>query len=92
MITYEQGVSQPDITIAVLQNEIFSKQPMLSHERVVTRIGRNLIDTMDKGLVCRIDKMIGLECYVDAEFARGCSSEDPLNTDNLLSRLGFVTH
>ena len=44
----------------------FSAHPMLSHERAVTRVGRHLIDTADKGLTCRVNKGKGLECYADA--------------------------
>ena len=63
---------------------------MLSYERAVTRIGRYLLDTADKGLICKVDKAKGLECYVDVDFARGWTPIDPLNSDNVLSRTGFV--
>ena len=71
MLTYLQGISRPDISMAVYQCARFSSNPKLSHERAVTRIGRYLLDTMDNGLICRIDKKRGLECFVDADFAGG---------------------
>ena len=63
---------------------------MLSHEQVVARIGRHLIDAADKGLTCRANKGKGLECHADADFTRGWNPSDPLNPDNILSRTGFV--
>ena len=44
---------------------------MLSYERAVIRIGRYLLDTAGKGLICKVNKTKGLECYVDADFAGG---------------------
>ena len=90
MLTYLQGISRPDISIAVHECERFSAHPMLSHEHAVTRIGRYLIDTAEKGLICKVDKQKGLQCYVDADFARGWNPNDPLNAESVLSRTGFV--
>ena len=90
MMTYLQGISRPDISMAVHQCARFSSNPKLSHERAVTRIGRYLIDTADRGLICRVDKSKGLECFVDADFAGGWNAKDPLNPENVLSRTGFV--
>lgn len=90
MLTYLQGISRPDISMAVHQCARFSSNPKLSHERAVTRIGRYLLDTMNNGLICRIDKKRGLECFVDANFASGWNASNPLNSENVLSRTGFV--
>ena len=90
MLTYLQGISRPDLAIAVHQCARFSKQPMLSHERAVARIGRCLLETKDQGLICKVDKLKGLECFVDADFAGGWSPSDPLNPENVLSRTGFA--
>ena len=90
MLTYLQGISRPDISMAVHQCASFSSDPKLSHERAVTRIGRHLIDAADKGLACRPDKSKGLECFVDTDFAGGWTKDDPLNPENALSCSGFV--
>ena len=90
MLACLQGISRPDLSMAAHQCTRFCSQPMLSHERAVTRIGRYLLDTMDRGLMCKIDKSKGLECYVDADFAGGWTPSDPLNPDNALSRSDFV--
>ena len=37
----------------------------------VTRIGRYLLDTREKGMIYRPDITRGLECYVDVDFAGG---------------------
>ena len=83
MLTYLQGISHPEISIAVNQCARFSANPKLSHER-------NLIDTKDRGLMFNCDASKGLECFVDAYFACGWNIDDPLNAENLLSRTGFV--
>ena len=56
----------------------------------MTRIGRYLIDTIDRGFICKEDCSKGLECFVDADFAGGWNADDPLNPENVLSRTGFV--
>ena len=63
---------------------------MLSHKRAVTRIGCYLLETIDKGLICKVDRSKGLECFVDVDFAGGWTLNDPLNLDNVLSRSEFV--
>ena len=90
MLTYLQGISRPDISMAVHQCARFSSNPKLIHERAVTRIGRYLIDTIDRGLTCKVDRMKGLECFVDADFAGGWNANDPLNPTSVLSRTGYV--
>ena len=71
MMTYLQGISRPDVSMDVHQCARFSSNPKLSHERAVTRIGRYLIDAANKGLISKVDKEKGLECFVDADFAGG---------------------
>ena len=90
MLTYLQGTSRPDISMAVHQCARFSMKPMLSHERAVKRIGRYLLGTREKGIVYNPDMSKGLECYVDADFAGGWSKEDVDNPDNVLSRTGYI--
>ena len=68
----------------------FCEKPKFSHERSVHRVTRYLIDTKNKGLVFKPDLNKGIECYVDADFARGWNLLDCDNTDNVLSRKGYM--
>ena len=90
MLTYLQGILRPNILIAFHQCTRFSANSMLSYEWAVTRIGRYLIDTEDKGLTYKVNKGKGLECFVNANFAGGWNPSNPLNSDNVLSRTEFV--
>ena len=90
MLTYLQGTTRPDISMAVHQCARFSINPMLSHERAVMRIGRYLLSTKNRGIIFKPDKYRGLKCYIDADFVGGWSKSDPDDADNVLSRTGFV--
>jgi len=90
MLTYLQGTSRPDISMAVHQVARFSILPKLSHERAINRIGKYLLGTADKGIIYKPDKSKGLECYVDADFAGGWNQADATNADAVLSRTGYV--
>ena len=38
----------------------------------------------------KVDKNKGLKCFVDTDFARGQTPNNPLNLDNILSRSRFI--
>ncbi len=63
---------------------------MRSHEQVVMCIGRYLHSTKDKGMKYTPDSTKGIEVYVDANFAGGWVPGDPLSTENVYSRTGYV--
>jgi len=90
MLTYLQGTTRPDISMAVHQCARFSMKPMLSHEKAVKRIGRYLLGTLNRGIAYVPDTKKGLECYVDADFAGGWAKADADNPDNVLSRTGYI--
>lgn len=71
MLTYLQGTSRPDISMAVHQTARFCVDPKLLHERAIIRQGKYLNGTKDKGIIFKPDPSRGLECYVDADFAGG---------------------
>ena len=48
------------------------------------------MEIKNKGIVFKPDTSKGVECYVDADFAGGWSKADADNSDNVLSRTGFV--
>lgn len=90
ILTCLQGISRPNISMAVHQCAYFSASSALGYERVVTRIGRCLLEKKERGRICKIDKLKSLEYFVNTNFAGGCNQQDPLNPDNALSQTGFV--
>ena len=90
MLSYLQGNTRPEISMATHQCARFCTDPKLSHEQAIMRIGRYLMGTMDRGIIFEPDPSKGLECYVDADFAGGWTLEDPDDADNVLSRMGYV--
>ena len=90
MLTYLQGTTRPDISMAVHQCARFAINPMLSYERAVIRIGRYLLGTKTRGVILRPDKYRGVECYVDADFAGGWAKSNPDDADNILSKTGYA--
>lgn len=71
MLGYLQNSTRPDIFMAVHQGARFNSNPKLCHEKAIKRIARYLLGTMDKGIRYSPDPNLGLECYVDADFAGG---------------------
>lgn len=90
MLTYLQGTTRPEISMAVHQTARFSVQPMLSHERAIMRIGKYLKGSKEYGLNFRPDASKGLECFVDADFAGGWNKNDGNTADSVMSRTGYV--
>ena len=69
MLSYLQGHTRPDISMPVHQMAHFCNDPKLSHEQAITRIGRYLLGSRNKGIKYKVDLSKGLECYVYANFA-----------------------
>ena len=90
MLSYLTNSVRPEIQMAVHQTARFSVNPMRSHELAIMRIGRYLVENVDKGIIYKVDKSKGLEVYVDADFAGAWNAADAENADNVLSRTGFV--
>ena len=90
MLTYLQGNSRPEISMAVHQTARFCNDPKLSHEKAIMRIGRYLLHTKDKGIIYEVDRSKGLECYVDADHAGGWSQASSDDAETVMSRTGFV--
>jgi hypothetical protein len=63
---------------------------MLSHEKLIMRIGHYLLDMRKHGIIYKHDKTKGLECYVNADFAGGWSQADADNAENVLSYTSYV--
>ena len=90
MLSYLQGNTRPEISMATHQTARFCIDPKLSHEQAIMRIGRYLLGTADRGIIYEPDPKKGLECYVDADFAGGWSHADSEDAENLMSRTGYV--
>ena len=90
MLTYLQGTTRPDISMAVHQCVRFSVSDKLSHEIAIKRRDRYLLGTQDRGIAFKPDNTHGLDCYVDADFAGGWDKENPDGPDSVLSRTGYI--
>ena len=90
MLGYLTGTSRAELAMAVHQCARFNNCPMLSHERAIIRICRYLLLTKEKGMIYRPNRLLGLQCYVDADFAGGWIQVDADNAENLMSRTGYV--
>jgi hypothetical protein len=71
ILTYLQGNTRPEISMATHQLAGFCQDSRLSHEQATTRLGRYLAHTKDRDIVYETDKSMGIECYIDADFAGG---------------------
>ena len=49
-----------------------------------------MISTQERGIIYSPDPSIGLEFFVDADFAGGWSQADAKNAESVMSRTGFV--
>eukprot|EP00957_Ditylum_brightwellii_P037432 2831682-Ditylum_brightwellii.AAC.1 len=63
---------------------------MRSHERAVWQIVKYLSVTLDCGIVYNPDPSLGIQCYVDANFAGSWAKADTDNSENVMSSTGFV--
>jgi hypothetical protein len=93
MLTYLQGNTCPEISMAAHQLAQFCQDPRLSHEQATTYLGRYLAHTKDRGIVYELDKSLGIECYVDADFTGGWNITTSADADNVMSctSTSFVT-
>ena len=90
MLTYLQGTSRPDISMAVHQAARFTICPKLIHEQAVYRIGKYLQGPAKKGIMFKPNGD-GLQCFVDPDFAGSWNQADLKNAEALMSRTGYVT-
>eukprot|EP00957_Ditylum_brightwellii_P058943 4470200-Ditylum_brightwellii.AAC.1 len=89
-MSYLQGTSCPDISMPVHQCARFCNDPKLSHERAVRQIAKCLSVASDRGLVYIPDPSLGIQCYVDADFAGKWNKADADNPENVMSITGFT--
>jgi hypothetical protein len=89
-LNYLERCSRPDISYAVHQCACFAKSPKAEYTAAVKRIGRYLLETADKGIVCHPNDAL-VTCYADASFVgewdKSIAHESP---DTARSRMGFI--
>ena len=68
----------------------FCNDPKFSHERAINRIVKYLIGSSSKGIIYKIDKEKGVECFVGADLAGAWDSSDPSNPENIILRSGYT--
>jgi len=91
MLLYLSNNSCPDIAFAVHQCARFSHAPkQTQHALAIKAIGRYLIRTRDKGLILSPSGDLGVDCYVDADFAGLWLHEDDQNPLSVKSRTGYL--
>ncbi|KAL7532682.1 hypothetical protein ACHAWF_004210 [Thalassiosira exigua] len=90
IITYLQGNLRPEISMVIHQTARFCNNPKLHHEQAINRLGRYLLHTTDRGIIYNPGKSVGLECYIDADFAGGWLQADADDAENVMSRTSFI--
>ncbi len=90
MLTYLQGNTRPEISMTTHQLAQFCQDQRLIHKQATPRLGRYLAHTKDRDIVYEPDKSMGIECYVDADFAGGWNITTSADVDKVMSRTGFV--
>ena len=90
MMTYLQGNSRPEISMAMHQTAYFCNKPMLSHNKAIKRLGQYLSRTRKEGIVYNPDTLKDLEFYVDADFVRGWQELNADDADKVMSRTVMV--
>jgi hypothetical protein len=91
MSGYLQGSTRPNILMASHRCARFVKDPKRSHERAMIRLVRYLKSTKDRGVVFKPKPELGLEYFVDADFAGGnWTQADADNPEQVMSR--HVSH
>ena len=90
ILLYISNNTRPDIAFSVSQVARFTSNPKQSHAKALIRIARYLQDTKENGLLLKPNDNLGIDAYVDADFAGTWGSEHPTSRDSVRSRAGFV--
>jgi hypothetical protein len=89
-LNYLTGSSRGELAFAVHQCARFAADPKRQHEKALLKILRYLKGTPNGGLIITPRKALGLECYVDADFAGGWCKDTSHDPASVLSRSGYV--
>jgi hypothetical protein len=89
-LNYLAATTRPDIQFSVHQCAQFCDNPKLTHKRAVKCIIWYLQQTPHKGLIMHVRWEIGIQCFVDADFAGSYKKQNPINPRDCLSCTGYV--
>ena len=91
MLNYLDAGSHSDIAYATHQCACFAADPKMEHGKAVRWIGQYLNGTKNKGMLFMPDSSMGLEVYVDADFAGNWNQDEaPPDRDMARSRHGYI--
>ena len=90
MLGYLSGTTRLELAMSIHQCAWFNESPKLSHERAIIRIYHYLLSDPKRGIIYKPNRLLGLQYYVDADFAGGWLQTDADNPKNLMSRTGYV--
>ena len=88
MIGYLQKNTRPEISMTNHHCVRFLNKPMRGHERAIIRIARYFRSAKERGIIFQPDPKLGLECFLDADFAGCWSQADAYDPDNVMSCTG----
>jgi hypothetical protein len=89
-LNYLEKSTRPDIAYAVHQCARFASNPKKCHGVAIKHIGRYLLYTKNKGIIC-IPNEESVECYADADFAGNWHAEiAAVDRATARSRSGYV--
>ena len=90
MLNYLEKATRSDIAYAMHQCTRFASGPWKEHRSAVRWLVRYLSGRKDKGLTFVGNGELGLEVFVDADFAGNWDKEDSLDRDTARSRHGYI--
>ena len=76
--------------MAVHQCAQFCLDPKLCHKQALKQILQYLKKMQEEGLLLKADCSLGLECYVDADFAGTFNKADAENPRDCFSCTGYL--
>jgi hypothetical protein len=89
-LNYLEKSTRPDLAYAVHQCARFAANPKVEHTKAVKMIGRYLLGTADKGMLCT-PKNESFHAYCDADFAGNWNQEiAEQDSSTARSRSGYV--
>jgi hypothetical protein len=88
-LNFLEKSTRPDIAYAVHQCARFASNPRYEHGKAVKHIGRYLLATKDKGIICKPSNE-PFACYADADYAGNYEYEATDDKATARSRTGYV--
>ena len=90
ILNYIANLTRPDVSFATHQCARFCNNPKKSHKTAIKCVNKYLKRTQEKGIILRINRGLGLKCFVDADFAGGWNKSDAEDPVSVMSCTGYV--